>query len=599
MGKFAKIKKITEKKEEEPEEMRSDEGTDTSSDEESSGDEAVENGTEKKKRAELWVNRERVLILCSRGTDVRTRHLLKDLKELLPHAKGDSKLDRQKSLTALNEIAEMKNCTKVMYFESKKKKDTFLWLANVEKGPSAKFLVHNIHTLRELKLSGNCLKASRPILAFDDAFDAKPHLALIKTMLIQTLGTPNHHPRSQPFVDHVFNFSVGEGDKIWFRNFQIVDESLQLQEIGPRFVLETVRVFADSFQGAVLYDNPNYVSPNVIRRQIRNGKTGYIERQLHHKAMDIKRQTVNQILTEKVSDPVGKEFNTKDVEMSEAAQAITSKIDKPKRKKKKLAKRSEKYTHSVMSGEYKQNWPPESEGQDAYVRLNVGGALYQTTLATLKKQDTMLRAMFSGRLEVLKDENGWVLIDRNGKHFGVLLDYLRDGWVPLPDCKLEIQQILNEARYFLIQGLQSECESWLDLHSQKTSRAKTGTCSILTVTSKEEAEEIIIPSLKPSIVLLLNRHNNKFSYTMQSDDNLLKNLELFERLALKFHDRILFIKDMGTHSSEICQWRFYGQSALRAGVCCTSIVYATDRKQTKVEFPDSKNLRRGHVDPSL
>ncbi|KAF1760013.1 hypothetical protein GCK72_008259 [Caenorhabditis remanei] len=77
---------------------------------------------------------------------------MKDVKDLLPHAKGDSKLDQQKSLKALNEIAEMKNCTKVMYFESRKRKDTYLWMSNVEKGPSIKFLVHNVHTMKELKI---------------------------------------------------------------------------------------------------------------------------------------------------------------------------------------------------------------------------------------------------------------------------------------------------------------------------------------------------------------------------------------------------------------------------------------------------------------
>lgn len=39
-------------------------------------------------------------------------------------------------------------------------------------------------------------------------------------------------------------------------------------------------------------------------------------------------------------------------------------------------------------------------GQSQYVKLNVGGALFQTTLTTLLKHDTMLRAMFSGRMEV-------------------------------------------------------------------------------------------------------------------------------------------------------------------------------------------------------
>ena len=49
------------------------------------------------------------------------------------------------------------------------------------------------------------------------------------------------------------------------------------------------------------------------------------------------------------------------------------------------------------------------KGTDSkYVKLNVGGSLFYTTIGTLTKQDTMLRAMFSGRMEVLTDPEGKV-----------------------------------------------------------------------------------------------------------------------------------------------------------------------------------------------
>lgn len=47
-----------------------------------------------------------------------------------------------------------------------------------------------------------------------------------------------------------------------------------------------------------------------------------------------------------------------------------------------------------------------SSPSSKYVKLNVGGALYYTTMQTLTKQDTMLKAMFSGRMEVLTDSEG-------------------------------------------------------------------------------------------------------------------------------------------------------------------------------------------------
>jgi ribosome biogenesis protein BRX1 len=76
--------------------------------------------------------------------------------------------------------------------------------------------------------------------------------------------------------------------QIWVRNYQIVEEkpdnALQLRlakksqpevtiddaatsvvEIGPRFVLNPIRIFRGSFGGQSLFQNPDFVSPNEIR----------------------------------------------------------------------------------------------------------------------------------------------------------------------------------------------------------------------------------------------------------------------------------------------------------------------------------------------
>lgn len=44
-----------------------------------------------------------------------------------------------------------------------------------------------------------------------------------------------------------------------------------------------------------------------------------------------------------------------------------------------------------------------------YVKLNVGGTLFYTTIGTLTKSDNMLRTMFSGRMEVLTDSEGKIV----------------------------------------------------------------------------------------------------------------------------------------------------------------------------------------------
>lgn len=45
----------------------------------------------------------------------------------------------------------------------------------------------------------------------------------------------------------------------------IADTSLV--EVGPRMCLNPIRIFAGSFRGQVLYDNPTFVSPNLIRSE--------------------------------------------------------------------------------------------------------------------------------------------------------------------------------------------------------------------------------------------------------------------------------------------------------------------------------------------
>merc|ERR1712070_1298929 len=132
-----------------------------------------------------------------------------------------------------------------------------------------------VHTLGEIHLTGNCLLGSRPILSFDKKFEQHAHLKLVKTLLIQAMGTPRNHPKQKPFHDHVMSFHYLDG-KIWFRHYQISPmtnedandpERQLLTEIGPRFVLEPIRILAGSFGGQTLYQNKEYLSPTALRVQ--------------------------------------------------------------------------------------------------------------------------------------------------------------------------------------------------------------------------------------------------------------------------------------------------------------------------------------------
>ena len=130
-------------------------------------------------------NKQRVLLISSRGITFRFRHLLNDLHALFPHSKKDSKLDVKTNLQTLNELAELANCNNCVYFEVKRHSDLYMWISKTPNGPSAKLYVQNVHTMDELKMTGNCLKGSRPLLSFDKGFDSEPHWMLMKELLTQ------------------------------------------------------------------------------------------------------------------------------------------------------------------------------------------------------------------------------------------------------------------------------------------------------------------------------------------------------------------------------------------------------------------------------
>ena len=58
-----------------------------------------------------YTNKQKTLVLSSRGITHRYRHLMMDLLALLPHARKDSKLDTKQKLYVINEIADMKDCS--------------------------------------------------------------------------------------------------------------------------------------------------------------------------------------------------------------------------------------------------------------------------------------------------------------------------------------------------------------------------------------------------------------------------------------------------------------------------------------------------------
>jgi hypothetical protein len=70
------------------------------------------------------------------------------------------------------------------------------------------------------------------------------------------------------------------------------------------------------------------------------------------------------------------------------------------------------------------------ETQEGRVELNIGGRRFETSVQTLRRvPHTFFDACFSGRYAQDVCAVGSIFVDRDGEHFGHVLEYLRDGVV--------------------------------------------------------------------------------------------------------------------------------------------------------------------------
>uniref|UniRef100_A0A1A9UWY4 BTB domain-containing protein n=1 Tax=Glossina austeni TaxID=7395 RepID=A0A1A9UWY4_GLOAU len=98
-----------------------------------------------------------------------------------------------------------------------------------------------------------------------------------------------------------------------------------------------------------------------------------------------------------------------------------------------------------------------------WVKLNVGGKIYLTTIWTLvsKEPESMLARMFSqdgAMLPSNQDEQGAYLIDRSPHYFEPIINYLRHGQL-IVDPNVSLEGVLEEAKFFGLECLVSQLES--------------------------------------------------------------------------------------------------------------------------------------------
>jgi len=139
------------------------------------------------------------------------------------------------------------------------------------------------------------------------------------------------------------------------------------------------------------------------------------------------------------------------------------------------------------------------------VSLNVGGVVYTTTLDTLTRwPDSMLGAMFTGQIPVLRDSRGNVFIDRDGKAFRHILNYLRSSSLDLPDGFSELALLRREADFFQIRPLLEDigrCEAAVPLG------LRGGPLGAMIVVNVDSKVRLFLSESNRTVVFRLNQLN--------------------------------------------------------------------------------------------
>ncbi|VDP05236.1 unnamed protein product [Heligmosomoides polygyrus] len=81
------------------------------------------------------------------------------------------------------------------------------------------------------------------------------------------------------------------------------------------------------------------------------------------------------------------------------------------------------------------------------ISLDVEGVLFKTSVSTLTSaKGSYFESLFQNGWRDRLDKHGHLFIDRDSTIFPLVLNYLRDGSIPLPRDEYQLERILREAR---------------------------------------------------------------------------------------------------------------------------------------------------------
>jgi ribosome biogenesis protein BRX1 len=190
--------------------------------------------------SEMPINK--TIIATSSKKCGKLKKISQDLHNIIPDSKisnnttnKDYRYEFEYNILTQNNIS--------MLFLKYKKKNSYLLISNAFYCLTYQLTLLNICTYDDYRFIGNCQKWSKSILMFDENFNEKPHLIILKPLLVEIFTSKSRNKLSKPVIDNVISF-VYYKSKILLRIYQIKylknanstkkTKNIVLLEIGPR-----------------------------------------------------------------------------------------------------------------------------------------------------------------------------------------------------------------------------------------------------------------------------------------------------------------------------------------------------------------------------
>ena len=78
------------------------------------------------------------MVFSSHGISNTFRYLVKDIIDLIPNTKIESKLERKGIRDVINDLCLERSCNNYLFFDCHKHIDLFMWMSKSPNGPSIK-----------------------------------------------------------------------------------------------------------------------------------------------------------------------------------------------------------------------------------------------------------------------------------------------------------------------------------------------------------------------------------------------------------------------------------------------------------------------------